>query len=1129
MSIFDLQHFDGTYAVYAARDNLPSAKGLSFVYLLCPAAAPPENPLAFENVWPNPAGWALIVRAAPWNNIAESPAAAAATLRLRSLTAQTSLLAWQPAPATYQILQLEWIGSSRQLRGVVELHFGNVTLTLPAGLVVSLNPDNASLHFAQTGTQLTITRSDAHIGSLTYDSADLAIAPCTLAAAGGLLTRDVTWGARQVFLLGQDANQVAAPQVDMPEIRYWQDPGTGTPLRLRLPLFPQVDVNTPDLTLSFALNPAQPYAPGATRFEITNATAACFTTSSALLTREAGVLGLAPVGDIGFHLAPGLVNGCSTVYLAPHGNFTLTAASGNDMVHLQPGLSGLERIEAVLGDTITLEPGHPAYGAPASQGQNGRPDQTPQLTAACTTAWLRLAPAGAPSRPYYAQPLASVFYASADGTALPRAADALVAFLTGVEPAYPLAPYANAFQQGVCQGMDAAAIGDFERLYLSSTRGAILGSQAQPVFSLDGTALAQLGATPRGLLAEIGPARSPPAAHAALCGMGIGLADPPPTPAGQWRRLYLARGVQNMVTLEPQTDGVVNPVISNALMQPGLFLVHNRWTGNSIGLAGKLDVGGFSFEWMPEDGKDASMLLVAKFTTEVSLQDMFAMPAHWRDAQTLANIPAAQKAFAEAMAVAQAAKAASSTLFDDFLQRIATSPRWTGIVVFNAPVEGDAMPPTLQILVAGMASPLRAHHLAVDVTVLTAQGGVPQDLGPSSVAGVISYDDPGNISPIGPDGYGFYTQSLKVGIFASVVTNFSAKVGLAATRLFGRPATLHPLPGDPDYPDTFLIDGTYQIIAGVPTVSFQLATPRVFDFPTGPSLQGGGFNRILNRFEITSAGILPQPSQGNLRQAQIALGGGLWFSADPFGVGIDLFSYGTERGPSGPATGLALENFSLNMSFSLDEHGKRTGPPVMVVDYSRLNVTAPPAAVRPGSLVAGLPLKLKGILADGDGLDTAKLGGKPVNVLQLAGQETQTPHFALQLEMIIGSLGELSGVHAGLTAEMRLAWGPLATTADADGALLTVQLPGASAGFNGLNVHGMLQLVFGDANIMQVAYTGDGHNKPANVFVLLFNNVGISLMGIKLPPKVISDLILFSDPTNAAGSSLAACLTVRQQ
>ena len=591
------------------------------------------------------------------------------------------------------------------------------------------------------------------------------------------------------------------------------------------------------------------------------------------------------------------------------------------------------------------------------------------------------------------------------------------------------------------------------------------------------------------------------------------------TPPGQWRRLYLARGTNDSsVTLEPTAHaGAVDPLIANAFLQPDLFLVYDNWAGHSIGLDGKLGVGGFSFTWASPDA-----MLVAKFNAQISLQHLFALPERWRDSKTLVkDVDAAKKAFDHVVEVAQAARQADLTLFDDFLDRIVSDPSWTGLVVFNAAVDGGAMPAALQILLAGLSGTLKAHHLAVDVTALESTHGVPREQGLSSTAGVIYYANAAGAPPASGD-FGFYTKSLQVGIFGSALTSFSAEVGVTVNTLFGRAVALRD-PENRKRANTFSLKGVYQVIADVPTISFQLPVRRVFDFPVDPGLEGGGLYRVLERFEVDSAGISPQStkqiSEGTIEhQAQITLSGELWFAVDPFGAGVDLFSYGVA------GQGLRLSNFGLHVTFKLDSSSKSVGPPTIKPDYSRLGVAAPADAARSDSLVKGLPFKLKGILADDQGLDLGKLGGKPVQILPIAAQQIQRPRFVLQFDLNIGSLGELSGVHAALTAEMRLGWGPLETTPDADGAVMTVQLPGASGGFKDFNVQGMLQLVFGDANLLPVTY-----GEAATVYAILFNNVALSVMGVKLPPKVISDLILFSDPRNATESNLAACLAVRQQ
>lgn len=1145
MTVFGLQDHDGGYAVFGAQaDTAPSG-----VYVLAPYAAAPPPSLTLASLWALPGPWALIARAGAWSFADEPPSSAAKALNLGGI-GTSCLIAWRADPALsaswwplpaavpdYQILVLNASGEGvRQLRGQVTLNLGNVTLTLPAGTSVKLaDDDTLGLDSTGLGGQFNIGRSDArNMPVLVFGQAAFLTAAKGAVGAGGLMAT-ASWRPRSLLLLGQDASQITASLVGAPDIRFWRDTGTAQAQRIRLPLFNPVDVSAAVVSVVFALNPALPFDPGFTRFD--PASAAFLVNGGALATREGAAVGLTPATGVGFHF--GIAPGKSSAYLAPYGRYRLVgpAGGGGNPFHLMPGLSGLERIEASPGDLIELVPAQAAFGTAASPATNDGESSPPRLSDACTTSWARLLPAA--SRSYFAQPLASVFYASSGNGALPRAADALVASLSGAEAPFPLAPYGNAFLPGINDHTPAAAIADFEHVYLSGVRGAVLGGGRQPVFSLDGKTLTAKGATPRGLMADIGPGtpskaaslptrRRPARASAAVAA----------TPEGQWQSLYLAQGATSAVRLAPNSDGVVDPVIANAMMQPDLFLVYNNWDGHPIGTTGELDVGGFSFDWapLPDDKAKKTMLMVAKFTTKVSLEDLFAMPERWRDAATLVapdangdpDIAAARKVFTDALDVA---RAAPPPLFDDFLQRIATSPAWTGIIVFNAPVDGNNMPPTLQILIAGIDSTLRAHHLAVDVTMLQSVAGVPDELGPSSVAGVISYEADAAAAPPPGDDYGFYTQSLQVGIFGSAVTSFHAEVGITANLFFGRPVELTPPGGPPPFANTFTLKGIYHLIAGVATVTFVLPDSRCFKFPAGESLEGGGFDRILDQFEIDMAGILPQGepttdpiTKVTTHRAQITLSGALWFNPDPFGAKIDIFSYGV---PGKGGGGLGLSNFSLEMVFSIDKDGHRTGPPTLTVEYSRLAVSEAKGTRRPGGILSGLPLKLRGILADDKGLDTDKLGGKPVHVLQIAGRETQTPHFALQFEMLIGSLGELSGVHAGLSAEMRLAWGPRATTADADGALVTIQLPGASGGFRDLNVQGMLKLVFGDANLMQVPYT-DGQGKTTNVFVVLFNNVALSVMGINLPPKVVSDLILFSDPAQASSSSLAGCLAVRQ-
>ncbi|ELX09338.1 hypothetical protein Jab_2c14040 [Janthinobacterium sp. HH01] len=1125
------------YAAYQAQDN----GAPSWRYMLTPSQeGAPGKLLSFHALWERSGPWALIVSSVPWDLSRHPLGQVAQALGLQQMRQNREVvLAWHASQDSaaagserterapqYQTITLGPVApGQRQVQPAATLAFGNVTLTVPTGTAVTFNdtgPDGLRFVCAASAGEMTIGRTDTRVNSLGFSSASLAVPTDGPNAGGSLHVASRTLRAADIFLLGQDFDQVCDAAIYPPELRYWLQSGNSIS-PIRLPLFAPIlrgKSSQPRLTVAIALNPALPFDARGTRFDVLGDADGCFLADAALLTRSGATVGLTP-RQVSFHFAPGTVNSPPAVYLVPYGRFLLAAAvpaSNSTALDLMPGLSGLERIEAQVGDVLDLIPGQAALGVVPQQAGSA-----PALHATCTTAWMTLSPAGSHRMPYFAQPLSSVFHASADGVALPRAADALLAHLGQPSPGqapqpFPLAPYANVRKVPNPLGATIAA---FEHTFLAGKRAAILGCGQAPVYSLNGAPLHITGATPRGLLADMGGATTAQA-----------------TAPGQCRQLYLANSAKGTITLGPNPDGTVDPLLNNALMQPELFLVYSNWA-YPIDMNGELDLGGFSVR-----ANDPAVIMVVKWSRTASLRDLFQQEgsAHWCQPATFvgddAAVLAARAAFLDALTEA---KKGPAPLFDDFVQRIAGDPAWTGIVMFRAPIDGNNMPPTLQILVAGMQTPLRTHHMAIDISMLAADQGVPTGIGSSSVSAVIAYQATPDARISTPGDFDFSTRTLQVGIAGSVVTSFHAEVAITARKLFGRAVERTPLPAAPAAPDAVDLQGRYTVIAGVPTVQFALTQAEQFDFTVPGSQSKTPFYRVLQGFVLASASLLPQtapPSAGaaaasTTHRAQITFDGMLCFAPDPFARGIDLFSYG-QSGPSGlMPQGLGISNLALQMQFELDSNGVRTGRPQLKVDYSKLLATDNPAALRNGALMQGLPLKLTNILANEQGLALSALAGKQVQVLQLAAMQTQTPHFALQFDMIIGTLGELSGVHAGLTAQMCLAWGPLATTPDADGVLLTIGLPGASGGFEGFNLQGMLQLVFGDANLMQVklappAAAPPGSVASGTVFALLFNNVALSVMGIKLPPKVVSDLVMFSNPGNAAGSNLAACLAVRE-
>jgi hypothetical protein len=379
------------------------------------------------------------------------------------------------------------------------------------------------------------------------------------------------------------------------------------------------------------------------------------------------------------------------------------------------------------------------------------------------------------------------------------------------------------------------------------------------------------------------------------------------------------------------------------------------------------------------------------------------------------------------------------------------------------------------------------------------------------------------------------------------VNDFHSRVLVRANRLFGRPVTLTPKTKPAN---TITLSGQYQRHGNVGTVTFTAPSSGTFEFGGAP------YVRVLAGMSVSAAALTPVSStvievpHGNETQivAQVTLAGGLMFNPAPIEElpDLDLFSYGPEKGkPLPEGAGIPISGFGLTVECRLFGKGEKT-PTTVRPDLSAVLVADNQEALRKEGLVAKLPLTLKGFLAaeaepTGEGgagkggagaesktaaLDTAKLGALPVNVVQLSGpggRVTSQPTYALQFSLPMGSLGGLADAHASLEATMILAWGPSTFSTDDDGIGVFVALPFVSAGAFGFELQGLLKTTFGDANLARVTPKG---GEPT--YVVLFNNIALSLLGLRFPPRVITDFILFAGPgTKGRGNlgwSLAATM-----
>ncbi len=811
-------------------------------------------------------------------------------------------------------------------------------------------------------------------------------------------------------------------------------------------------------------------------------------------------------------------------YLAPKGSWRITDVTTPTGESLAPGSSfemmtglfGKEYFALQVGDLLQFVPGNAAYAQgfpPGSGGSPGSGAETVALTNEFTTAWVQYAGEPGNGRGYFAQPASSVYFGEVGSEVFPTAVRALLNDFSQPAPC-PLAPYGGVFQlPGGYTAATGTTLTQFESAAISSVRNEQLAvSSSGPIFlTPEGTSPGvpmSAAVTPQGLLVELNP-------------------------DGTWQTLTLAISELESPPQSLQFVGntslggvtILNPALSNVLLQNDLFLVISN-PGKS-GLLGdfqnEIDVGGFNFQL---DMIADATVLIFKFNTSASLADLAAEPSLWAQTDTfVGNVACTQKIILDAVQTAQQNTKATGDPFG-FFNRIAVWPEWTGVIALNCAINGNGIPPDFQMLLGGIKGQLRAHHFGLEMNRVVPSGG-GLAIEQSSLFGVIYYNNPDPQSQSAPASppvdIDYEVETLTVVFSNSAITQFAVQVGLTINNLLSREAVLTP-PASPSA-NTLVIAGQYQKTGAVGTVTFSTTTPFVYEFPAT-----SGQVRIVERVVIDQASLVPVSSAplspvGTAVVAEFAMAGNMWFNSDPFPHAdkLDIFSYGT-AGTS--PTGLAFSGMTVTISFDLDAAGGMT-PGSKLVTFNPAGMTFNPASssIRDDSLMAALPLQFSRFVYAASGLTQASTGASPVHVLQLeggsSGQGTWSPQaqlappgatpgvnskplYALEYDLPLGSLGALSA-EASIMAKLLLAWGPSPLVPDNDALAVWVQLPSLSAGYNGFTLQGILQTVFGDANLLKVDLPGG-----KIVYAITFSNIQLSVFGYTFPPGVIVDFTLFA-------------------
>jgi hypothetical protein len=966
------------------------------------------------------------------------------------------------------------------------------------------------------------------------------------------------WRARDFFRLFRD-DLFATEAAWGGELRYVvQLPGEVRPRQLVYPMFPSP---RPSVVFQMAvtMDPLSPTDAHRTAFTLDAepSALAALDSSFARTTGGAPVRLIAEPG-VGFYI--GRRVSCSgdeaEAYLATFGTFRCDLGEA-ERARLMCGLTTQEYLTIANGDRITFLPGYPAFVDLQDRDRGLRALRTrgeaPLLHDCFTTSWVAIRPAqsreeGGRGVDYFAQPPhgTSFDHAALQGTTYAAATTARVASAEESAP-FPMALYGGIYPPDEStEGWPNVEVPPSAFIAVEETlatiRFSVISAAARGagprMCSLSGELLdGGRSATPTGVVLELGSGSAFEDAE-----------GEPATPVGGWAGLVLGQSDKGPIRFGKGQTGEVNPALARALLSPQCFLVLNDWD-RFPEFEGFASVQGIDVNLAPAPGDSnrRETILVIKHANTDSLEALVSRVETWADPSAFVGdgeeVRKARESLQRAIKWAKEHVDAPGKPFQYFLEHILVDPEWTGFLCFNAAVDGRGMPTDLQMVLGGIEGRLRVHHFGAELSRLRFDGDQPA-IQCTSFAGVVFHDEsassggqlssPSGQAATSPAPYAFRTTRLIVEIRNSTIRQFTAQVAFTLNQLFERPVR-----GDASMaPNTVCLDGEYQVTDGVGRVVFESTIARAFEFRIHPS-----DIRVLDRFVLRGARLSPLTSSSEppdrdattMVASLLSLDGELAFVADFPGTGararetgsepLDLFGYGVPEG------GLPISGLSFTLEFDLGANG-REGDIRITPRFSDVIATDRPERRRPTSLVASLPLQLTGLLAGAAALDAIKRTGKVLNVPDLVATSgaqrtgelnqvavlnatTPTPWFALAFELPLGSLGDLADTGVGLTCTLVLGWGPNAAMPDADGVALYVQLPQLVGGLAGFDLQGFIKTTFGDANLARVRITPTDGGTPRSVYVLLFNNVALSIFGIALPPKVVTDFILFCDPSSA--------------
>ncbi len=825
-------------------------------------------------------------------------------------------------------------------------------------------------------------------------------------------------------------------------------------------------------------------------------------------------------------------------YLVPDGDYELlgepTPESDGARLNLLCGLAGTESISFSPGTRavpLTLIRFHPWKAAfapvfPLTDASSGIRESgalrsqtladSPLLTDTWPTAWVSIAPAGATANTqaiYHAQPEQAALYdkgsgATATATNILQLYQAPVAEFTqeSLAQSYPLAMYAGLADGKTALGFPSEDVRRFEVQILNRVRKEMIskisaGQRALAPAKDEAEPPLVTTTTPQGLVAKV---------------QGL-----------EWKSVVLANNEKDDTRLEFINLG---PELREALQSNQLFMVASLAEPLAKPPLGQfqhnITIAGWPFNINVGEGNETAdyrNVLIFKFGSG-TIKDLVTDPKSWTGAGVFNTDPSRMSLFLQNYITNAETSAQENHRFQKFVSLV-SNPAWEGILALRVTVGLNEFPDDLKGLLAGIdLTRFVAHHFGIETSFVKTDEKSNGELrqAKSSLFGLISYIDRGYttrkntlafhernqlnvqvpqvVDALDPKAelYDFKVLQLQVVFENSELLDFTSRIQLTTTRWFGEPVALQSgYPPDPIDNQSIDLVGSYEIHNGQRSYSFYTDPTQTYKFLVT--------SNVLNYVQIVKARFEtlrsdPQVDKSENIFTRFSFWGYLNFKAQP---GFDLFSFGSEANPQlSEKEGLYFSNLGITMDFTLLAN-KTTGPRKFEFDAGKASYDISQSEVRANSLFNRFPMKITSILQSDERGSPSDLGYLSVRVpREFKALRLSSEWYAIDCQLNLGSMGALAE-KAGFTAALMLAWSPAENAVRAE---VQIKLPGTGGGKKLLSLQGVLKL--------SIQYFEFRTLTRDNIvqYRLFFKNMGLSVLGKKLPTEGTTDMVLSGDP-----------------